>query len=96
MTGLLRSAAVMLQVIVAERGALVFVFNFSPFHSFEGYKVSRRGFSASRGAAMPPTLVLHDWKAPTCFCLMDKAQAAICSMQLHDVKAEAHTCSCTT
>eukprot|EP00891_Asterochloris_glomerata_P000493 jgi/Astpho2/493/fgenesh1_pm.00011_%23_33_t len=27
------------QVIVAERGALVFVFNFSPFHSFEGYKV---------------------------------------------------------
>ena len=42
LTGLLSCTAVMLQVIVAERGALVFVFNLSPFHSFEGYKVSRK------------------------------------------------------
>jgi hypothetical protein len=28
-----------MQVIVAERGLLVFVFNFSPFHDYEGYKV---------------------------------------------------------
>ena len=27
------------QVIVAERGPLVWVFNFSPFNSYEGYKV---------------------------------------------------------
>ena len=28
-----------LQIIVAERGPLVFVFNFSPFNDYEGYKV---------------------------------------------------------
>ena len=28
-----------LQVIVAERGPLVWVFNFSPFSDYEGYKV---------------------------------------------------------
>lgn len=28
-----------MQVIVAERGPLVFVFNFSPFNDYEGYKV---------------------------------------------------------
>jgi hypothetical protein len=26
------------QVLVAERGPLVFVFNFSPFSDYEGYK----------------------------------------------------------
>ncbi len=29
-----------MQVIVAERGPLVFVFNFSPYSDYEGYKVS--------------------------------------------------------
>ncbi len=29
-----------MQVIVAERGPLVFVFNFSPYNDYEGYKVS--------------------------------------------------------
>jgi 1,4-alpha-glucan branching enzyme len=28
-----------MQIIVAERGPLVFVFNFSPFNDYEGYKV---------------------------------------------------------
>jgi len=31
--------ALLLQLIVAERGPLVFVFNFSPFNNHEGYKV---------------------------------------------------------
>ena len=31
-----------LQIIVAERGPLVFVFNFSPFNDYEGYKVCLR------------------------------------------------------
>ena len=30
------------QVIVAERGPLVFVFNFSPFNDYEGYKARPR------------------------------------------------------
>ena len=30
-----------LQVLVAERGPLVFVFNFSPFNTYEGLKVVR-------------------------------------------------------
>ena len=29
-----------MQIIVAERGPLVFVFNFSPFSDYEGYKVT--------------------------------------------------------
>ncbi len=29
-----------LQIIVAERGPLVFVFNFSPFNDYEGFKVT--------------------------------------------------------
>ena len=58
MIALLSSTATMLQVIVAERGALVFVFNFSPFHSFEGYKVSQKApclWRCSRAA--------HPWSA---------------------------------
>ena len=34
------TAAVLAQTIVAERGPLLFVFNFSPFNDYEGYKVS--------------------------------------------------------
>ena len=34
------TAAVVMQIIVAERGPLLFVFNFSPFNDYEGYKVS--------------------------------------------------------
>ena len=34
------TAAVLTQTIVAERGPLLFVFNFSPFNDYEGYKVS--------------------------------------------------------
>lgn len=33
------SVCLCMQVIVAERGLLVFVFNLSPFHDYEGYKV---------------------------------------------------------
>ena len=33
------SVCLCMQVIVAERGLLVFVFNFSPFHDYKGYKV---------------------------------------------------------
>ena len=35
-----KTAAVLMQIIVAERGPLLFVFNFSPFNDYEGYKVS--------------------------------------------------------
>ena len=35
-----KSAGGGLQIIVAERGPLVFVFNFSPFNDYEGYKVN--------------------------------------------------------
>ena len=72
MSGLLSCTAGVLQVIVAERGALVFVFNLSPFHSFEGYKVSRKA-----SCSWQHTLVLHDLKAETrtCSCIPEEAAA---------------------
>ena len=35
---MLRCDVCALQLIVAERGPLLFVFNFSPFNDYEGYK----------------------------------------------------------
>ena len=48
----------MLQVLVAERGPLVFVFNFSPFHDYEGLKVICH--------ALPPPLPLLSFVLPFC------------------------------
>lgn len=51
-----------MQVIVAERGDLLFVFNFSPFDTYEGFKVRSCGVissSTSPACVQSANLKLH-------------------------------------
>jgi hypothetical protein len=59
------------QLIVAERGPLVFVFNFSPFNDYEGYKV-QVSISDQRSACIHRTAAAGDgnpYPGQASFCL---------------------------